>query len=577
MNTYSKKIGRAIISSILFTNIFLLSGLIFKVEAGQFMIDYKSEYNINESGEAEITHNATVTNLQNDVIPMNYTLSAMDSDIYETSAETNGKETEPRINKNKNSTDITVTIKDYSIGEGRQNKITIKYKSKSVAVKSGNIWNIYIPKIQIPDDTTAYDVKISIPESFGSKVFLTPEPTIEKKEDNKNVFYFTKDNFESTGISAAFGGFQPVNFRIKYQIQNESFLPVIKEIAIPSDIKNYQNVSYEKINPKPFKVQHDKDNNFIAYYILKPKQKIEIEVIGTSRLSGKQININSGGNIDEISKSLIKTYTKPQKYWETESPYILKIAKELKKEDQTVVYNAKMVYEFIKNNLKYDFEAQSKGMVERKGAETAASQKNSWTCMEFTDLFIAVTRAMGIPAREINGFAFTSEESNKPISISLESGDELHSWAEFYDPYSGWVQVDPTWGTTSGLDYFSKLDTSHFAFVRKGVSSEHPYSAGTYRFSDSEKLIETALSQISSDENFAPLLKINKVVNFNPFQILKGNEKIRVENVGKVAAYDINGVNILPGEKSHTYIKKGSDRVVFKDFMGKSFEEKVTE
>jgi len=577
MNTYFKKIGRTLITIILFTNIFLLSNLVLKTEASQFMIDYKSEYNISESGEAEITHNATITNLQNDVIPMNYTLSTMDSDIYQASAETNGKETEPKLNKKEGSTDITVTIKDYSIGEGRQNKITIKYKSKSVAVKSGNIWNIYIPKIQIPDDTTAYDIKILIPESFGSKVFLSPEPTVEKKEDSKYVFYFTKDTFESTGISAAFGGFQPVNFKIKYQIQNNSILPAIKEIALPSDIENYQNVSYEKINPIPFKTGYDKDKNFIAYYILKPKQKKEIEVQGTSRILAKQININSGGKISEINNKLIKNYTGPQKYWETKSPYILKIAQELKKEDQTVVYNAKMVYEFIKNNLKYNFEAQSKGMVERKGAEAAASQKNTWTCMEFTDLFIAITRAMGIPAREINGYAFTSEESNKPISISLDGGDTLHSWAEFYDPYNGWVQVDPTWGTTSGLDYFSKLDTNHFAFVRKGISSEYPYSAGTYRFSDNEKLIETALSQTSSDEDFAPLLKVTKVFNFSPFHILTKKIKIRVENIGKVTAYDVNGINILPGTIKYTYVKKNNNGVVFKDFQGNTFETKITE
>jgi len=178
MNTCFKNISKTLITTILAINIFLISTIIYKAEASQFIIDYKSEYSIDESGEAEVVHNATITNLQNDVIPMNYTLSAMDSDIYDVSAETNGKETEPRLKQDENSTNITVTIKDYSIGEGRQNQITIKYKSKGVAVKSGNIWNIYIPKIQIPDDTTAYDVKMSVPESFGSKVFLTPVPTI---------------------------------------------------------------------------------------------------------------------------------------------------------------------------------------------------------------------------------------------------------------------------------------------------------------------------------------------------------------------------------------------------------------
>jgi len=97
MNTYFKNTSKTLITTILAINIFLISTIIYKAEASQFIIDYKSEYSIDESGEAEVVHNATITNLQNDVIPMNYTLSAMDSDIYDVSAETNGKETEPRL------------------------------------------------------------------------------------------------------------------------------------------------------------------------------------------------------------------------------------------------------------------------------------------------------------------------------------------------------------------------------------------------------------------------------------------------------------------------------------------------
>ena len=113
--------------------------------------------------------------------------------------------------------------------------------------------------------------------------------------------------------------------------------------------------------------------------------------------------------------------------------------------------------------------------------------------------------------------------------------------------------------------------------MRKGISSEYPYSAGTYRFSDNEKLIETALSQTSSDEDFVPLLKVTKVFNFSPFHILTKKIKVRVENIGKVAVYDVNGINILPGTIKYTYIKKGNDGIIFKDFQGNTFETKITE
>ena len=571
MNSSFLKISKKILSSVIFILIFFSLSPFSAAQEEQFSVDYNLDYNIDENGETTIIQIATITNLRNDVIPTSFSFSAKQLEIYDVSAETNGKVTVPKLNEENNNSTISVTIKDYAIGEGRQNKITLKYKTKSIAVKSGNIWNINIPKIQIPDTTTLYDVKLTVPKSFGSKVYVSPTPTIEKNDEKSNIFYFTKDTFQSTGISAGFGGFQPINFKIRYQIENPTILPTIKEIALPSDIKEYQNVSYEKIIPKPRKVKIDADGNLIASYFLKPKQKLEIETVGTARLYGKQINQNFGGSFEELPKKLVKNYTKEKKFWETSSPYVQSIANELKNKNENVTKNAKKIYDFIINNLTYDFEAPNKGMVERKGAEAVSSQKSSWTCMEFTDIYVATARAMGIPAREVNGYAFASDDDKKPISINLNGGDFLHSWAEFYDSFYGWVQVDPTWGTTSGIDYFTKLDTNHFSFVVKGMDSEIPYAAGTYRFSENEKLIEVALSQNSSDKNFESILEVKKVLNLNPFEILKKNMKIKVENVGNITAYEIGGKSVPPGGTVFVYVKKDIGKLSFKNFENKEY------
>ena len=58
----------------------------------------------------------------------------------------------------------------------------------------------------------------------------------------------------------------------------------------------------------------------------------------------------------------------------------------------------------------------------------------------------------------------------------------MHAWAEYWDDNNGWVQVDPTWGSTSGgLNYFEKLDFNHITFVQKGLSSTSPAPAGAYK------------------------------------------------------------------------------------------------
>ena len=540
-------------------------------EDQQFKIDYNISYTVDERGETSVEQQANITNLRNDVIPTNYTFSAKQLKIYEVKAETNGKYTVPKVETKEDETFVSVTIANYSIGEGQQNKIKIIYKTKDIASKSGEIWNVYIPKIQIPDSTVLYNVKLSIPESFGKKIYLSPTPVIEDKQNNSNIYYFTKESFSLSGIIGAFGDYQPLNFKLKYHLKNLIFLPEIKEIALPPDIKEMQSVSYNTINPKPLKIRQDTDGNFIAYYIVAPFRDLNIEVTGTAKIYGKQINPDLGGNFEELPKDMIRKYTKKQKYWETDSPYIQKLANDLKDKNINVAKNAQKIYTFISNNLTYNFDALNKGLVERQGAEKALIQKGSWTCMEFTDLFIATARSMGIPAREINGYAFTFEERGKPISINLRSGDLLHSWAEFYDPFYGWVQIDPTWGTTSGIDYFTKLDNNHFAFVIKGKSSEYPYPAGTYRLTDDEKLIDVAVAQNIYDENFKPKIEVKKALNLNPVMLIKGMKKISIKNTGGVFVYNLNGKNIPVGGSLNVYLDKNDKEIEFQDVNGNNY------
>ena len=134
--------------------------------------------------------------------------------------------------------------------------------------------------------------------------------------------------------------------------------------------------------------------------------------------------------------------------------------------------------------LKYDFSrvTQSKS---RLGALGVLNNPSSAVCLEFTDLFIALARAAGIPAREVDGFAYTQNSKQRPLSLEK---DILHAWPEYYDKeLQTWIMVDPTWGnTTSGVDYFNMLDFDHIAFVIKGSNSSYPVPAGGYKFPGKE-------------------------------------------------------------------------------------------
>lgn len=176
----------------------------------------------------------------------------------------------------------------------------------------------------------------------------------------------------------------------------------------------------------------------------------------------------------KLSQREKEQYLKDNAFWQTSNKEIKKLALELKTPYE--------IYKYVVNNLKYDFQRVALGKP-RMGALDVLKNPSSAVCLEFTDLFIAIARAAGIPAREINGFAYTRNSKERPLSLVK---DVLHAWPEYYDQeIETWVMVDPTWeNTTGGVDYFYTLDFDHFAFVIKGVNSTYPIPAGAYKISN---------------------------------------------------------------------------------------------
>ncbi len=537
----------------------------------QFSADYSILYKVLPDGITEVTQDITITNQESDVVATNYYLTVNQMAIHDITAESAQKAPlQTEVNETTDSTTIKVIFDRNVIGQGKKTQFTINYKTMDLTSKVGEVWSVTIPKVTMLPSTTSYNVVLSIPAGFGPEKFVSPSPT-EKIEEVNEIFYkFDMETLKDTGLTASFGEYQVLNFKLKYSLQNPSYFTSSQEIALPPDMVNVQQVAYKSLEPKPHSLKTDQDGNTIAVYRLKGKEQIEVTAIGTARILGQQIKPHYGVKKEQIPADLIKKYTNEDKYWEVNNPQIKEIATKLFDPQISAAENAQNAYSFVINNLTYDFDILNEPYVERKGAlEALKSPKLKNGCMEFTDLFISIVRAMGIPAREINGYAFVSEGNTKtPISISLQGGDQLHSWAEFYDTEFGWVPVDPTWGATSGIDYFTKLDTNHFAFSIKGLDSEFPFPAGTYKLDGNEKQVEVDFSQKVSESDFLPRPELREIFNFNPVKVLNQQNRYNLHNGGlSVIYYNDNGarVPVLPGENKYIYLNKGESVILIRD------------
>ncbi len=535
----------------------------------KFKTDSVVTYTVGNDGITSVDHDITITNLKADLIVSSYTIS-LKEDVDNVSGKSKDRKVEVAKTEEDGITKLTARFNDFIIGMDKKNFLNIDYTSKKTATKIGNIWNVNIPKIGERVDNNNYSVKLIVPDAFGPQLYVSPQPDNIEKQGTNTMLTFQKDKIVKNGITASYGTYQQINFRLIYQLQNPNYLKTAYDVTLPPEIQNFQQIKLTSIKPEPKKISVDDQGNTIATFDLKSKEKIEVELIGNAKISGRQIDPINGGYFKSMPNS-VKKYLGQSKYWPTKTEQIETLAKSMRDDKLTVSQNAYKIYQYILDNYKYDFSISEKKGIDRKGAANALIDKNGWGCMEFTDVFIALARSMGIPARQLNGYALTKDEDTKPLSVVLTSGDRLHAWPEFYDPNYGWVQIDPTWGSTSGVDYFTKLDTNHFTFVIRGNDSEYPLSAGEYRTDNDKRLVEVDFPENTnaSEDDFKPKLTVSKAFSLNPIAWLKGESLYKVQNNGQVFIHLENNKILPPGESGTIYIPKNSKTMQIKDFNNK--------
>lgn len=478
--------------------------------AGEFTANYDVSYAIAPTGATIVTQTVSLINRQTNLYPKQYTILLDTLNVKNIIARDDGGTITPTITQNDGKTEILLAFNKQVVGLGKQTTFTLRYENLDIAAKNGSIWEVNIPGITEDADLGTYSVTVQTPPSFGPMSYLKPPPADGTR--------WNRDQMTRGGISAAYGDKQYAKLTLRYYLENPGVTAITQEIALPPDT-GFQRVSIDQLNPKPTGVIKDEDGNWLARYTVAAGQKLSIEAIVSVTISLSPPDITT--TQDDLSM-----YLKPLPYWETEDPAIKALA--------ATYTTPKAIYDYVVATLDYDYE-RVKTKPKRKGAvETLKTPKNA-ICMEFTDLFIAIARAAGIPARELVGYAHTTNAKLRPLSLV---SDVLHAWPEYYDQKKGlWIPVDPTWGnTTGGVDYFTTFDFNHIVFAVHGVSSSQPLSAGFYRESGKEG--KDVIVEFLESANPTPQVTIIPRIEF-PNVVTAGfraSGTVTVENTSGVAA-----------------------------------------
>ncbi len=439
-----------------------------------FSITSHSQFTVQEDATTQVTQRITITNNTEYYYTPSYGMTIGYTDVDNISVYGANGAIPFTVSDQADGKKIEIKFSDKVVGLNRQNSFTVNFTSKEIAHKNGAILEISVPGVRNINDFEQYTLSLAVPASFG-------EPTIIKPQKNyqytNNTITFEKDEIGEAGIFVVFGNEQYYSFDLDYHITNTNLFPIKTEIALPPST-NYQDVLIENIEPAPIDVYQDADGNWLAEFNLSSQQKKTIHVKG-------MVKILHTPKPEILSPEKRKQYLTTQPYWELNSKEVKEATKNLK--------DARDIYEYVVKTLSYNYEKVT-GENTRIGAKEVLKDPTNAVCLEFTDLFVALARSKGIPARSIEGYAHTENETLRPLSLVK---DVLHAWPEYYDDKKKtWVMVDPTWGnTTGGTDYFDVFDFDHIVFVRKGADSNYPIPAGGYKFTAESKDVNISFAK----------------------------------------------------------------------------------
>ena len=456
--------------------ILLLSSIIFHLSsvtvlAVDFKTDYQVEYNLSQSQNdlnSHVSFKIKIINLRSEVFVSKFAISFPNTfSISNLKTSDDNGYIDPKIISDGDKTKIELEFSNPAVGKDSENTFFLNFDQANLFKVNGKIWEVVLPVIENKQNES-YKVTVNLPQTTSKKISIA-KPNPDSVTGNKIIW---NDPHTKT-IYAVFGESQAYQTELTYHLKNDQIYPVFTEVAFPPETAN-QKFFLESINPPPESVRLDEDGNYLGKYFLKPLEsktivyKSVIEVYSKTR----EDSTPYFRSLINAQKNYLLT---AKKYWQ-----ITKV------EQIKNVNSPKEIYDFVKNNLKYNYDKINLNN-KRIGADAVLSNPDQAVCLEFSDLFVGISREKGIYSREVEGYGFSLDPKLQPISLS---SDILHAWPEYFDIKAGnWISVDPTWENTSGIDYFSSFDLNHIVFVIHGKNSNYPLAAGTYKIENSRDVL----------------------------------------------------------------------------------------
>ncbi len=333
-----------------------------------------------------------------------------------------------------------------------------------------------------------------------------------------NVFSIDESLFESKSLilESNINGFfkSSYNYNSKFSYLKFNFSSYPK--------KSYYVVLKQNFNPTP-KIN---DNDYVLFEWNNLKDRYDFNIYTKFYNTYIDSNVKKKMTYYEYKKSLpknLEVYTKPTKLIDSDNENIKILASKLVEGSKDFFDLEKKLIEYVNGNVEYNLSTIN---VEGSFSASQVLERKEGVCDEITILFIALNRALGIPARYVSGYSFSDLFKNEGSWLG-------HAWVEVY--YDGeWIPFDLTY------QEYLHLDPLHVAFKKTAIPNreDNNYEWRGYN-------VKIDLSKVNYDFN---ILEKNEKIVFGTIKskVLKENIGEDSYNVLEVTVKNNNDFTIMP-------------------------------
>ena len=252
------------------------------------------------------------------------------------------------------------------------------------------------------------------------------------------------------------------------QLENRSARPIYNiRLEVPlSETESvvWQDFLGEEFSPQPAEITTNAAGTRVAVYRLDQLNVGEtVQLIQRVAVRNYCVSFDAQVMTEEPVPESLAAYLAPTENINSDMEEIREFARLAAASTDNDYLQARLLFAAVNKYMTYD------NSVKSSHSAAQAYQTRHGNCEDYSNLYVAGLRSLGIPARVCSGYLYGREAQTNNNYLSptghIDADKIRHSWVMFYISGMGWLVADPTFSYTNGEAGDTIVDWDRFAKI----------------------------------------------------------------------------------------------------------------